>query len=242
MIPGGTHADGLTYNALVVSSWMLRLETPHGSRKVLPDGVYLELVAFTRPIEGYPEGSPERRARASHRWASALPGVIDFAHLGLDAHVSDTINSRADAQLYLDAVAGGRTRPDGRQLRWRINAPARPMPPGALPFFCEDVTPRELRVPGAPLHANRVQGVLRLRVLCAARSFDTQRANFVHVTGRAPVEDQDGCSVWRLDSPSGKNATQLILSVPQAREEREYLEHRGDASGAIYGVDFRYDD
>lgn len=121
MIPGGTHADGLTSNALIV----------------LRDGAYVELITFN-----VPEGE-----RTKHRWGAEAPGWIDWAFLGLSAELSDILNARSSAVKYLPTVPGGRERPDGRVLRWRITAPdPQRFAPAALPFFCGDVTPREWRV------------------------------------------------------------------------------------------------
>ncbi|KAJ3514363.1 hypothetical protein NMY22_g14757 [Coprinellus aureogranulatus] len=116
VLPGGTHADGLTANALVV----------------LKEGTYIELISFTHPVLYYPVGSPERAKRESHRWANAPPGWIDFAFLGNGSlepgkRVSDVINARASEEgsdvVYLLEQEGGRVRPDGEVLRWVISAP-----------------------------------------------------------------------------------------------------------------------
>lgn len=48
---------------------------------------------------------------------------------------------------YERSVSGGRTRPDGEVLKWRITAPTvEKHGRGLLPFFCGDVTDRSLRV------------------------------------------------------------------------------------------------
>lgn len=125
VIPGGTHVGGLTYNALVV----------------LADGVYLELIAFV-------EADPP----SSHRWGRASPGWIDFAFLGLSSDVDRVINERAakdkSGVTYQPGVDGGRhgETPQGKVLKWRVTAPATKHGIGRLPFFCQDVTPREWRV------------------------------------------------------------------------------------------------
>ncbi|OCH90678.1 hypothetical protein OBBRIDRAFT_887576, partial [Obba rivulosa] len=135
VVPGGTHADGLTANALVV----------------LPSGVYLELLAFTRPASHYLPGSPLHYARTTHPWAHKVPGWIDFAFLGNSEtpSIAETINARAardgSGAVYETEVRGGRKREDGRVLEWLISAPGEQHGRGALPFFCGDLTPRRWR-------------------------------------------------------------------------------------------------
>jgi len=132
--PGGEHADGLTRNALIPFA----------------DGSYLELVAFHDLSRGL-----------THRWwkvAAGGGGLADFALLSDDL--------AADSAALGDLVAhppaqGGRTRPDGTQLKWRT---AVLVPP--LPFLIQDLTARDLRVPGGAqtLHANGATGIASLAV------------------------------------------------------------------------------
>ncbi len=130
---GGEHAGGLTHNALVGFA----------------DGSYLELIAF----------HDLAAARGKHTWAPVAErggGWADFA-----LHSSDL---RDDAAALGDLLArqpeeGGRTRPDGVAIAWRVARLHRP-----LPFLIEDVTQRGLRVPGgdAARHANGIAGVERI--------------------------------------------------------------------------------
>ena len=79
-----------------------------------------------------------------------LPGWVNAAHLGLSPNhdIAKEIAERAVVDgsevKYHPAVAGGRTRTDGKVIKWTITASE--VDSGALPFFCTDVTPRELRV------------------------------------------------------------------------------------------------
>lgn len=130
VIPGGTHADGLTYNALII----------------LPDGVYVELIAFVEDVSSYPEGSTERRARQTHWWADKEQGWIDWSHLALDRAIGGEINNRAGKDVYREPQEGGRKRADGEELKWRVTFPQEQFERGTIPFFCEDLTPRALRV------------------------------------------------------------------------------------------------
>src|SRR2546428_11532763 len=123
--PGGEHADGLTHNALIPFA----------------DGSYLELVAFH-----------DLSRALTHRWwkiAADGGGLADFALLSDDL-AADTA---ALGELVAHPPAqGGRTRPDGTQLKWRT---AILVPPP--PLLIQDPTPPRPRGPrGAPVpHAHR---------------------------------------------------------------------------------------
>lgn len=118
--------------------------------------MYLELIAFTHPIEHYPEGSEERSRRESNIWASKLPGWIDYVFLGTSPTISKIINSRAQEEgssmRYFAEITGGRETPAGRVLKWLITGPDPAFSVegvaknGSLPLFCGDVTQREWRV------------------------------------------------------------------------------------------------
>ncbi|HKW78569.1 MAG TPA: VOC family protein, partial [Candidatus Limnocylindria bacterium] len=113
--PGGEHAGGLTHNALVGFA----------------DGSYLELIAF----------HDVAAARGKHSWqpvAQRGGGWADFAlrssDLGDDAAALGDLLARPPEN-------GGRKRPDGIAVAWRVARLHRP-----LPFLIEDVTDRALRV------------------------------------------------------------------------------------------------
>jgi glyoxalase-like protein len=117
----------------------------HNALITFADGTYLEIVAF-RDL-----------ARAlTHRWwkiAVDGGGFADFALLSDDL--------AADSAALADLVKsppkdGGRIRPDGVEIKWRTAILKPPMP-----FVIEDLTARELRVPGgaAADHANGATGI-----------------------------------------------------------------------------------
>ena len=123
------------------------------------DGSYLELVGFN-----------DLSRSLTHRWwkvAADGGGLADFALLSDDL--------AADSAALADLIKtppkeGGRIRPDGVELKWRA---AFLTPP--LPFVIEDLTARDLRVPGgaAAEHANGATGIASV-VIGAVDIADTE--------------------------------------------------------------------
>lgn len=165
--PGGEHVGGLTHNALVG----------------FQDGSYLELIAF----------HDLAAARRKHGWAPVAErggGWADFALL--------SNNFRHDVAALSDLVArppeeGGRLRPDGIAIAWRL---ARLQEP--LPFIIEDLTARELRVPGgdAAKHANKTTGVASIVLGATNPALVTERYAIMRERGAPDLEvrraDRDG--------------------------------------------------
>jgi catechol 2,3-dioxygenase-like lactoylglutathione lyase family enzyme len=117
----------------------------HNALVPFVDGSYLELVAFH-----------DLGQSLTHPWwniAADGGGLADFALLSDDL----AADSAALSELVKrPAQEGGRVRPDGVELRWRTAVLKKP-----LPFIIEDLTARELRVPGgaATEHANGATGI-----------------------------------------------------------------------------------
>lgn len=136
VVPGGEHTHGASHNALIVFA----------------DGAYIELIAFRRP-------NPE------FRWwrvlSEAGDGPVDFALLPGDI-AADVAAARARGLELEGPTDGGRLRPDGERLEWRTARAAT----SDLPFFCGDVTPRQLRVPEGDVrrHANGALGVAGIEI------------------------------------------------------------------------------
>ncbi|KAA1477076.1 hypothetical protein DENSPDRAFT_933459 [Dentipellis sp. KUC8613] len=247
VIHGGTHADGLTANALVI----------------LGDAVYLELISFTQPASSYPPSSPQRKARDSHQWANKPPGWLAFAFLGApDASppISALINARAEAGgsdvRYAPEVAGGRRRGDGVALQWVLSTPRRWAEPhggSRLPFYCGDVTPRALRVPTEPksnaAHPNTAQCVARMHVLAPRAAFAAVSLELQCALGEPPIALSPAMHVWLLDPlPEAVAEAQaagvpawhprLILQVADEsiEEEVRFVDEHGPG---LYEVSFR---
>jgi Glyoxalase-like domain len=165
--PGGEHSGGLTHNALVG----------------FQDRSYLELIAF----------HDLATARGKHSWAPAADrggGWADFALASNDL--------LQDVAALSDLVArppedGGRTRPDGVALAWRVARLNQP-----LPFLIQDLTARDLRVPGgdAAKHANGTTGVASIVIGATDPAQVSARYALLRERGAPDIEirraDRDG--------------------------------------------------
>lgn len=160
------------------------LVSPGGRHDVLPtenalvpfaDGSYLELLA----VRDDDARESLRMLRASDRWEAHLRGVSAIARrflprLAGPPGVGDFVlraqrlarfaaESRRRGHAMTGPVAMSRARADGETIAWELLLPA----DDALPFFIEDRTPIERRIPrgdDATTHPNGARGVAGVRV------------------------------------------------------------------------------
>lgn len=160
--PGGVHHGGVSHNALVIFA----------------DGSYFELIAY-------------RQAAPDVRWWQVLSkageGFVDFALLPQNAE-RDAEAARSRGLDLVGPTAGGRLRLDGERLNWQIVRPKTT----DLPFWCGDVTPRNLRVPEGAMrnHANGVSGVASLQI--AVSDVATTAARYAALAGADAVTQANG--------------------------------------------------
>jgi hypothetical protein len=160
--PGGVHHGGVSHNALVIFA----------------DGSYFELIAY-------------RQQAPDVRWWQVLSkageGFVDFALLPENA-TRDAEAARARGLDVVGPTAGGRVRLDGARLDWQIVRPKTT----DLPFWCGDVTPRNLRVPEGDmrLHANGVTGVASLKV--AVTDVAKSASRYAALAGAGAVTQANG--------------------------------------------------
>ena len=207
--PGGEHADGLTRNALI----------PFG------DGSYFELVSFL---------NPEDPTDNVWGWRGFLPreGLIDYCVASDD--LESDVGRLESLGFGVDGPDdGGRRLPDGAKLRWRI---ARMRQEGRLlPFLIEDLTPRELRIPGGPAaeHPNGAAGVSGLEISApdvqeAAASLgtlvetqdDTNSSVRLGACVLSPVSTENGDA-----AEPGPLAVELVGEARASRELDPLLSH-----------------
>lgn len=209
VVPGGEHVGGATHNALISFA----------------DGTYFELIAFKEP--DLPQG---------HKWWSRLAlgeGLTDYA-LGSDGLADDARRIRQRGLALEGPVDGGRLRPDGQRLDWRTILLGRGTSAGtgqpALPFVIEDVTPRELRVPGGVatqhrLPAARVAGLTL--VVADSRRTGEQLETLLGVKG-TPADQGADAAGPTIRFPLGRQW--LALSQPASDDSPagQHLKRFGD--------------
>ncbi|KAM0658609.1 hypothetical protein ACHAPH_005469 [Verticillium nonalfalfae] len=199
LYPGGQHADNRTANTLVL----------------LPDGTYLELIAFL------PHVAPEDRA--SHPWGREPDGhLVDYAlslAAGPDstatpearfAPIRERIAAGGSAPLrYPEPRTGGRTQKDGTEIRWATSFPEAAVPSvpftrGELPFWCLDRTDRRLRVPyHGPENVRHPSGARGVGALAVSVSSQEALEVYARIQGVEGRSGGDGWTVWDLAAPEG---------------------------------------
>ncbi len=232
--PGGQHPAWGSENALVVFA----------------DGTYLELIAFP-PAPGESRGQCMARLAAEGRdlqyqrmasWGAVAAGLIDYAvrpaadgsPLGAELQRLSAVGLEV-----FGPVAGSRRRPDGQRVAWEMATTASL----ALPFFCADVTPPALRMPGgaARRHANGALGIAGVHVLSRAAAEDSRALRSLFERAPEPVGGEGGAVFevpgWRL-----------TLAAPVDGEAHAALAERGSAprrldirtAGAVSLSDLRH--
>lgn len=248
---GGNHADLLTTNALIV----------------LPDGVYIELIAFLDYESPGLDRAGETREqwqarREQHWWSAKQDGWIDWCLAGgVEDGQVQAINAKAQQQqrahsspqaqatkgdatslgLYKSPRSGGRTTLRGDHIKWNVTFPQDALTPLALPFWCEDLTPRSLRVPPptpSPLsdpkgsvhddftrsepspHPNGVRGVTSLLFLFDEARFEEAMHAWSLVL---PRESGSGSGSEAVE----RESTTFLLSTPSAAAAAAVAQERG---------------
>ncbi len=220
VVPGGTHGDGSTQNALIT----------------FEDGSYLEIFAAVDPaleesmktlvstgtFEADITGENAMDARFMHHLGEGA-GLRDFAIWYPGINLS---TSRQDAGRQGFALDGpipmSRTRPDGIDVRWQVSVPVS-ADSGALPFLISDDTPRVYRVPGgnATVHPNHAAGIERIVIATrdpvnVTRWYDTVLAGREKsVSGMATTYRLDGSEiiVQGVTTPEQDGPVEIVLNT-----------------------------
>lgn len=196
VLPGGRHSAGTTENALIVFA----------------DGSYLELIGFTGDAP-QPTGTDFAAMLGNRR---GLAGVA-FAVDDLKAHAA-TLRARS---ISVGALSSGqRVTPTGDIARWQMTF----LNPTMAPFFIEDLSPRNVRVPDRPnaiTHTNGASGVAAITVL--TDDLTSGESHYAALLAASPKPENAGCFF------SLANGTDVHLRIPKNEAERAHRRTHGDA-------------
>ena len=233
--PGGVHSDGRTENRLVL----------------FQDGTYIELIAFIND-------DPVRRE--GHRWEKKQFGLIDVAlstltdleggdsatiyYNELSRRLATAVSPAAALGIqYLEPIAGGRKKPDGTEIKWKLTIPTlksdvakgtvSPSVTGAVPFICHDVTARSLRVDTsntqATTHPSAVKGIAQFSVIVPPQELESYLDLYSLILNTRPVR-VSGTARLELTAPvqiPGMVKPCVFLEVPELDVESIRLATRG---------------
>jgi len=140
---------------------------------------------------------------------------------------------------YDKPIRGGRTRPDGVQVKWAVTFPRGELggqgKRGRVPFFCHDVTERGVRVPideAKTRHACGAVGVRRFTVIVKDKEMlEGTRGVYQGVFGEEGVVGGSGEEVWfevgQVERVEGCRGARVVLRLPRTGEEVQRVEERG---------------
>ncbi|KZM25709.1 hypothetical protein ST47_g3115 [Ascochyta rabiei] len=212
LTPGGTHADNLTSNILIL----------------LADGCYLELICFIDPSKPVD----------THWWASGLEksGWIDWCLTNSSSPRESWEAIGGPAGSHAEPVEGGRKRADGVHVRWAVTFPkgenGGQASRGRVPFFCHDITDRQVRVPLSEektAHSSAVLGVKELTVVVRDEGLlEETRAVYARLFGNEGVKRGNELSfqAQRVRDVEGLDGgAKLVLRLPKDEHESRKLEN-----------------
>ena len=174
--------------------------------------------------------------RAGHRWGDKKVGIVDFALISNEPAkdcfegVRGRLEEKGVGVNYEQPAAGGRTRDDGEVLKWEVTVPESPAKRGELPFFCHDVTSRELRVPREKrwiTHPSKATGVSGLTIYVSKERVEVLKKAYPAITG---VEESGKKGVFEIRSLSpveGEGKAVLKILEPTDVEKRRVVTERG---------------
>ena len=225
LTPGGRHADNNTQNTLLV----------------FESGFYIELIAFI---------PPEEESRREHWWGRKEGGFVDWAVTSGSAEdvrrvvSGDGLRESEDGGevgmpvSYERPRSGGRRRMDGLDVRWEVTFPSPGIERGSVPFWCHDVTPRELRVPSdesAVRHTCGAVGVAEVRIVARGQDLESCVKAYEVILDVKREGSAEG-KVWRfrIRQPRVESTeAMIVLREPKDAFEERLLERQSVAIAEV---------
>ncbi|KAF3006537.1 hypothetical protein E8E13_005729 [Curvularia kusanoi] len=220
LTPGGTHADGLTSNTLIL----------------LADGCYIELISFIDP----------KKDVSSHWWASGVQktGWIDWCLTNSQSPGASWKAIGGENGSHGEPINGGRKRADGVDVKWAVTFPkgehGGQASRGRVPFFCHDITERQVRVPLSEEKTSHPSGILGVKELTVIvqdkQSLKETEEVYAKLFGKDGVRKGDEVHFLASrvkDLPDLDEGARVVLRLPKDKDEFQKLERTGHWYGDV---------
>ena len=211
---------------------------------VFADGTYLELFCWLD------------RPREFHAWANKSPGLIDFALTSLPSSTAQSLHMDIMSRLrensigdeldlrYTLPVAGGRSNQDAVQVKWESSRPVstKSVDRTDFPFFCHDVTPRNVRVPfddsEKTYHSCGAVGISTIDVIVPKSKSGEFTKAYGQILGARPRINDKRNNAARLDFEVGLPVPGLSSSTISLGSEEEAMDQiwLRDRGAGIHGL------
>jgi hypothetical protein len=170
------------------------------------DGSYIELIA--------PQKAGEKTDSSWSKLLLANAGVCSWAVLSAD--IQKDVDQLKAAGFPVDGpIAGGRKKPDGKELKWLTAGLGSQTPGAVLPFMIQDLTPRAWRVqPSVSARFMKLTGVAM--VVLGVKDLNAATAMFQKAYGwpepRVEEHSEFGAKLAHFEG------TPVILAAPLATD------------------------
>ncbi|TVY19045.1 hypothetical protein LARI1_G002028 [Lachnellula arida] len=186
--------------------------------------------------------------REGHWWGKKAFGIIDFAFTskegggggggGSAEENYEAVSKRLGEVRWEDGetevryqkpVKGGRKRDDGVDVKWQVTFPvvSDGYQRGELPFFCHDITDREVRVPFSKecvTHPSGAYGVQRLVIFVPGERAKTLEKAYAAILG---VESEER-GVFETEPLKGEGSkVGVVVKDPEKEWQKEEMKRRG---------------
>lgn len=213
---GGFHADGATSNVLIL----------------LADGCYIELISFINP-----DIAPDH-------WWGPDAGFVGWKDWCLTNNISPESNYENIKTTHGQPNHGGRKRPDGVDVKWAVTFPKGDRGGqdvrGLTPFFCHDITPRNVRVAiddSNTTHSSGALGVRQITIIVKDQALhDKTRSVYASIFGNNGTAERDEVyfHAGRVhESQDLGGGAKITLRLPRNNEELEQTEKSGFSYGNV---------
>lgn len=187
--------------------------------------------------------------REFYAWAHKSPGLIDFALTLMPPTTAQSLHKDIVSRLgkeqigdgsnigYTPPEAGSRFRSDAVQVRWESSRPVSSQSPQCteVPFFCHDVTPRNIRVPfdgkEETNHPCGAVGISSIEVIVPKPRFEEYATLYGQILGAYPEVDQRGTAkrlTFQIGLPvKDLGPSSICLRSEQDAVDQDWLRDRG---------------